>query len=165
MGWPLWLAWPREYDGCVFMELPRQGQKKSWILSLVSWNTCSKIPDLPSKMCGYHIREITKRCQRIHEEREGFGWAHASSQACQVIRYVNEATWIPQMSKITSWMPWRDLIHYYSTLNSYPGNWVGGLDLICVPVPQYFHIIKSCCLITLLGSKHCLIVCCTIVDV
>lgn len=130
-----------------------------------SWNACSKIPDLPSKMCGYHIREITRRCQRLHEEREGFGWAHASSQACQCIRYVNETTWIPQISIITKWMPWRDLYHCHGTLNIC-GNWIcAQLSHISIPIPQYRNIIKFCCLATLLWGKHFLIVCCTIIDI
>lgn len=134
--------------------------------SWASWNTCSKIPNLPSKMCSYHIREITRRCQRLHQEREGSGWVHASSQGCQGIRYVNKATWIPQISIITSWMPWRDLIHCHGTLNIYRGNWIcAQLSHFSIPVPQYCDIIKSCCLASLLWGKYFLMVHCTVIDV
>lgn len=98
-------------------ELPRLGQKESWILSLGPLKCLFKEPWSAIKVVWLpYYRDHKEMLETTWRER-GFGWAHASSQPCQGTRYVNEATWTLQISIITSWRPWRELIQYHSTLN------------------------------------------------
>ena len=105
----------------------------------VSWNTCSKSPDLPLEMCGCHFRNRVGMPE-THRERQRVSRAHSARKSCQGTKRVNEAE--PHegtsFSAMVFWiLPW------YSEYLPWELN-MGPAEPFLTTV--LCDIIKSCCL-------------------